>query len=92
MNKFGSKTRRSLNRPLDKENISEALNNQPREKHNGSIPNLMIGHSLMSVEEKPIRKLDRKGIEVGSSQRSMDSLPTLRPVAEGASQPEFHIN
>jgi len=92
MYKAGSKTRRSLNRPLDKENIAEALNNQPREKQHGSIPNLLMGHSFMSVEEKPLRKLGRKGIELGSSQQSMDSLPTVRPAAELPVQPEFLIN
>lgn len=79
MYKAGSKTRRSMNRPiLDKENMSEALNNQPRDRPNSSIQNLLAGHSRMSIEEKPFKKLLQRGLEQENSHEPRDFLVPSR--------------
>jgi hypothetical protein len=47
-----------LNRPLDKENIAESLNNMSRDKLNMSTNNLSVSHNfIIQAHDKPLKKL-----------------------------------
>jgi hypothetical protein len=57
MYKGNSKIGKSINQPLDKENIAESLNNLPRNKLNMSTNNFNAPYSFILAEEKPLKRL-----------------------------------